>query len=509
MQTPTARAGPREWAGLAVLALPLLVLAIDISVLYLAAPALAADLQPSSTQQLWILDVYGFLIAGFLIPMGALGDRIGRRRLLLAGAVAFAGASALAAFAPTAELLIATRALLGIAGATLMPSTLGLISTMFPDPAQRRSAVAVWMTTFSVGAAVGPLLGGVLVESFWWGAVFLAGIPAMALLVVLGPLLLPEQRATGSGRIDPAGVGLSLVAMLGSVYAVKNVAAHGPDVGSGIAAVIGLLAGVTFVRRQLRSPDPMLDVRLFARPAFASAVGLLLVALLAVNGLMFLVPQYLQQVLGQTALLAGVWMLPIAAITVAGSLLTPVLAGRAGVPAVVAGSAGLAALGSLLVGLLGLAGVLGPGTGPVALVALVTGTVLGLSPIGVLATDLVIGSVPERRAGSAAAVSETAGELGVALGVAVTGSLLAAVYAGRIVLPPGLPKPVAQRARDGLAGALDAAGSVPAELGARLVDAARAAFTTGFAAVGFLGAALLIGAVVLALTTLRRTGDPS
>ncbi len=499
--TNPRRAGAREWVGLAVLALPLLVLALDISVLYLAAPELAADLRPSATQQLWILDVYGFLIAGFLITMGTLGDRIGRRRLLLSGGAAFAVASVLAAFAPTAELLIVARALLGVAGATLMPSTLGLISTMFPDPVQRRGAVAVWMTTFSVGAAIGPLLGGVLVEAFWWGAVFLIGVPAMVLLLLLGPRLLPEQRAGSWGRMDAPSVVLSLLTMLPLVHAVKTVAAHGPDLTALTTAVVGVVAGVAFVRRQRRLPDPLLDVALFTRPAFTSAVLLVLVGLLAVNGLFFLLPQYLQLVAGQSAIVAGLWMMPVAAVTVIGSLLTPVLSRWFGSRALLAVSAGVSAGGSLLVGLVG------TGSGPVAVVALVSGTVLGLSPIGVVATDLVIGSVPEERAGSAAAVSETAGELGVALGVAVTGSLLTAVYTGRLAVPSGVPADAAVQARDGLAGAVEVAGALPGPSGTELVDAARAAFGAGFAAVGMLGATLLAGAVVLALTALRRPAD--
>ncbi|MEV1292365.1 MFS transporter [Pseudonocardia sp. NPDC049635] len=494
------RAGPREWVGLAVLALPLLVLALDISVLYLAAPALAVDLQPTATQQLWILDIYGFLIAGFLITMGTLGDRIGRRRLLLIGAAAFAVASVLAAFAPTAELLIAARALLGIAGATLMPSTLGLISTMFPDPTQRRFAVAVWMTTFSVGAAIGPLVGGALVEVFWWGAVFLIGVPVMLLLLVLGPLLLPEEHGSRAGRLDLTSVVLSLVAMLPLVYAVKNTAAYGPEMITLVPAVVGVVAGVLFVRRQRRLTDPLLDVSLFGRPVFTAAVLVLLIALLAVNGLFFVLPQYLQLVGGASALTAGLWMLPAAAVTVVGSLLTPVLTRRFGIRTVVATAAALAALGSLLVGLVGAGG------GTVAVIALVSGTVLGLSPIGVLATDLVIGSVPPARAGSAASISETAGELGVALGVAVTGSVLAAVYGGRLTLPSGLPAEAADRAGEGLAGAVTAAESLPPELGTALLDAARSAYTAGFGAVGLVAAGLLTGVVVLALTALRRAG---
>jgi MFS transporter, DHA2 family, multidrug resistance protein len=263
------RAGYREWCGLAVLALPLLVLALDVSVLYLAAPEISADLRPSATQQLWILDAYDFFIGGFLLTMGTVGDRIGRRRLLLIGGAAFAVASIVAAYAPTAAALIAARGLLGVAGATLMPSTLALISTMFRDPGQRSYAIAVWFTTFSAGIAVGPVVGGALLQHFWWGAVFLLGVPPMVLLLGLGPVLLPEQRGTGSGRrVDLVSVALSLAAMLPLVYGVKEAVAHGVAVAPLAAIAAGLGFGVGFVRRQRRLAEPMLDVTLFARRQF-------------------------------------------------------------------------------------------------------------------------------------------------------------------------------------------------------------------------------------------------
>ncbi len=211
---PPVRAGRREWIGLAELALPTLLLALDISVLFLALPELSADLGADRTEQLWITDIYGFMVAGLLVTMGTLGDRIGRRRLLLAGAAAFAAASVLAAYASSPEMLIAARALLGVAGATLGPSTLALISSLFADPAQRGQAIALWFSCFLAGGALGPLVGGVLLELFWWGSVVLVGVPVMALLLVLGPRLLPEDRAPDAGRLDPASVALALAAML-------------------------------------------------------------------------------------------------------------------------------------------------------------------------------------------------------------------------------------------------------------------------------------------------------
>ncbi|HEY5451177.1 MAG TPA: MFS transporter, partial [Polyangia bacterium] len=185
-QQSPAKAGRREWLGLAVLALPCLLYSMDLTVLHLAVPKLTTDLQPSSSQLLWIIDIYGFLVAGSLITMGTLGDRIGRRRLLLVGAAAFGAASIAAAFSTTATMLIATRALLGLAGATIAPSTLSLIRILFEDPRQRTTAIGIWITSYSVGGAIGPLVGGVLLETFWWGSVFLVGVPVMVLLLIVG-----------------------------------------------------------------------------------------------------------------------------------------------------------------------------------------------------------------------------------------------------------------------------------------------------------------------------------
>ncbi|OZM71349.1 MFS transporter [Amycolatopsis antarctica] len=501
-----ARAGAREWCGLALLAVPLLVLAIDVSVLYLAAPALTADLAPSATQQLWILDIYGFLIAGFLITMGSLGDRIGRRRLLLFGGGAFAAASALAAFAPTAELLIVARAVLGVAGATLMPSTLSLISTMFPVPKERSFAIAIWMTTFSAGVAVGPVVGGLLLEHFWWGSVFLLAIPAMLLLIVLGRVLLPEHRPSGPREpVDLLSVGLSLMTMLPLVYGLKETVAHGPAVLSTLSAAAGAVFGTLFVLRQRRLTDPLLDVRLFTRRAFQAAVLLMLLGTIAVNGLFYLVPQYLQLVRGSSPLQAGLWMLPIAAASVFASLAGARLANRFGKRSVLAVAALIALLGCVAIGFTG------PETGLGALIALVSLTVVGMAPAGVLGTDLVVAAAPPDGAGAAAAVSETAGELGVGLGVATAGTLVAAVYGASLGsdLPAGLPARAADEAAEGVAAANSVAATLPPESGERLASAARAAFTDAFAMTGLFSGAVMAGIIVLALIAIPRYGAES
>src|SRR3712207_5587131 len=313
------RAGRREWIGLAVLMLPTLLIVMDLTVLHLAVPHLSADLQPSSAQLLWIVDIYGFLIAGALMTMGTLGDRIGRRRLLLIGAAVFGFASVLAAFSPSAELLIASRALLGVAGATLMPSTLALIRGMFLDPRQRSAAIGMWISGFSAGSAIGPLIGGALLEYFWWGSVFLLNVPVMVLLLVLGPRLLPEYRDPAPGRFDLASTALSLVAIIAVIYGVKGIAEHGLDGSSAVAIAAGLLVGLVFVQRQTRIADPLVDLALFRRPAFRVALLTNMLGLFVIGGVLLFMTQYLQLVLGMGPLEAGAWAVPGALGFVVGS----------------------------------------------------------------------------------------------------------------------------------------------------------------------------------------------
>ncbi|HEY8582322.1 MAG TPA: MFS transporter [Capillimicrobium sp.] len=471
--TPTpavpARAGLREWLGLAVLALPTLLVAMDISVLHLAVPELTADLRPSATELLWIVDAYGFLIAGFLIPMGVLGDRVGRRRLLLAGGAAFGAASALVAFAPTAESLIAGRALLGVAGATLMPSTLALITSLFADPQQRTLAVGVWVASLSVGIVVGPIVGGALLEAFWWGSVFLLALPVMALLLALGPWLLPEARDPAPGRVDALSVGLALGAMLALAYGVKQLAVHGAGAAPLAVLAAAVALGAVFARRQRRLEDPLVDLSLFRLPGFAVPLAANALALLAVVGVFLLVTQHLQLVLGLGPLEAGLWLLPYGVAVIAGSLVASPVSRRWSPPAALAGGLAIAAAGLALLTRV-------EADSGVALVAWATGLLgLGAGPVLTLGTDMVVGAVAPERAGAASAISEAATELGGALGVALLGSLAAAVY--RAELGPDGPQTL---------GAASEAAS-PA------VGAARAAFADGLATAAGAGA-VLVGA---------------
>src|SRR5512138_516487 len=322
------RAGRREWIGLAVIALPCVLYSMDLTVLDLAVPALTADLKPSSSQMLWILDIYGFLVAGSLITMGTLGDRIGRRRLLLIGAAACGVVSCVAAFSKSAGMLIATRALLGLAGATLAPSTLSLIRNMFHDAGQRRMAIGVWVSSYSVGAAVGPLVGGLLLEHFWWGSVFLLSVPVMVLLLVLGPILLPEFRDPNAGRLDVTSAALSLGAVLMVIYGLKRIAEDGVGSLPVLSILAGLAVGAVFVRRQRKLADPLIDLRLFRSPAFSASLGAYASATFVAFGVFIFIAQYLQLVFGYSPWKAGLWTAPFGVTFVVGSTLTPVIARR-------------------------------------------------------------------------------------------------------------------------------------------------------------------------------------
>jgi MFS transporter, DHA2 family, multidrug resistance protein len=498
-------AGRREWIGLLVIALPCVVYAMDLTVLNLALPAISEDLQPSSSQLLWIVDIYGFLIAGLLITMGTLGDRIGRRRLLLIGAAAFGLASVFAALATSAEMLIAARALLGVAGATLAPSTLSLIRNMFHDPQQRTFAIGVWITSFSVGAAIGPLVGGLLLESFWWGSVFLPALPVMALVLVAGPRLLPEYRDPEPGSLDLLGAAVSLVAVLAVIYGLKQFAQDGLGWTAALLTFAGLGLGVAFVRRQLGRADPLIDLGLFRLPAFNAALAANTFGFFVNFGIAVFIAQYLQLVLGLSPLEAGLWTVPYAVAFIVGALLTSLLVSRFPAAFVMAGGLALAGAGFIL---------LTQVDGGSALAILVTGAVvfaLGLAPVYTLAADMMVGAAPPERAGAAAGVSETSSELGGALGIAVLGAAGAAVYRAELdgAVPADVPAEAAGAAEETLGGAVAAADELPDVMGAQLVETAREAFTEAFQLATTLNAAVAFGAAILAAALLRRVRMPS
>ncbi|MBB3664023.1 DHA2 family multidrug resistance protein-like MFS transporter [Prauserella sediminis] len=487
------RAGTRDWVALGVLVLPVLLISVDMTVLGFALPYLSEDLAPTGAEQLWIVDIYSFVLAGLLVLMGSVGDRIGRRRLLLAGAAVFGAASVLAAFAASPAMLIAARALLGVGGATLMPSTLSLIRTIFTDPAQRRLAIAVWGSGFSGGMALGPVAGGWLLEHFWWGSVFLVNVPVMVVLLVVGPLLLPEAADPAPGRFDLLSAALSLATVLPVVYGIKDLAKHGIGLAPLAAIGLGIAIGAAFVHRQRMLTDPMIDLQLLAKREFSVSIGTNMLGVFAMAGLLLLVPQYLQLVLGMPPLTAALWMLPMTAAGVAGSLLVTRLARHIPVPRLIGAGLLLAAVGFALVA------VLGGGAGPGLVVSALVLVGFGVPLSEVLTNDLIVSTAPAERAGSAAAISETGFELGGALGTAVLGSVAMAIYHSGV--PAGTPA----AARETLGGAVAAAQQLPPAQAEALLDTAREAFVAGMRISAVAGTVLLVLTAVQAMVLLRRT----
>ena len=495
-QEETRRAGPRAWAGLALLSLPTVMLGLDLTLLHLTLPALAADLQPSSSQALWIMDAYGFLIAGFLITMGTLGDRIGRRKLLLIGSAAFAAASVLAAFSTSANMLIAARAALGIAGATLMPSTLALISNLFTNPRQRALGIGIWATMWGVGSALGPVVGGLLLEWFWWGAAFLIAVPLVILLLLLAPWLLPEFRAPGAGRLDLPSVLLSLAAMLPFVYGIKQMAKSSITFDVIASVLAGMLFAWIFIRRQRRLADPLLDLSLFSNRAFSAALIVLLFGLVAVGGTMLLVAQYLQLVAGHSPATAGLWMGLAALAMIVGGTGAPFLAQVIRPGFVVAGSLALSAVGYLMLTQMT------PDAGNVTLaVGALALAYLGNGTIAALGTDLVVGSAPAEKAGSASAMTEMVQDLGISLGIALLGSVAGAVYHRSML--NHLPHDLEAGMREAVIDSLWAASSRASELPVGLMAQAQTAFTAGLHGAAIFSAACVAVLTVLSAVALR------
>lgn len=493
------RATMKEWMGLVVLALPCILYSMDLTVLNLAVPKLTADLGPSAVELLWIVDIYGFVLAAALLPMGVLGDRIGRRRLLMTGAAAFGLASVAAAFSSSVWMLIAARALLGLAAATLAPSTLSLVTTMFRDPSQRTFAIGVWIASFSSGAAIGPVLGGFVLEHYWWGAVFLLNVPVMLLLLAVGPWLLPEAREADAPLPDFASAALSIVAVLAVVYGIKLFAHAGLSLAVGAAIVAGLLVGAVFVRRQYRLDAPLIDLALFRRPAFSAAIAVNIFGFFVAFGSFLLIAQYLQLALGLSPLEAGLWSAPSGLAFVAGALLTPLLTRAVAPPRLVALALTVAAVGFLM---------LGASDRPV-LAQVIAGYVVfsfGLAPVFTLTTDLIVSAAPPERAGSAAGIAETSTELGGALGIALLGSLASALY--RLDLERSVAGVVAGdiagAAGEALGRVSSLAETLPAEQGSALVAAAQAAFGSGFQVAALASAVIALATALMTLSVMGR-----
>ncbi|HZP51113.1 MFS transporter [Actinocrinis sp.] len=498
--TPSGpRAGRREWIGLGVLLLPLLLVSMDVSVLYFAVPFISRDLEPSSTQQLWIFDVYGFVLAGLLITMGSLGDRIGRRRLLLIGAASFSLASLGAAYSHSAGQLIATRAVLGVAGATLMPSTLALIRNMFHDEKQRRTAIAIWTGATTGGIALGPVLSGFLLGHFWWGSVFLINVPFMLMLLTLAPALVPEFRAPRAGRFDLLGSLLSLGAVLPVIYGIKEIAANGVSAERSAYIAAGIVVGGLFLLRQVRSDHPMIDLKLFRSRGFTGSVLMNAIAMFAIVGFAIFTTQYLQSVMGMSPMTAALWSL-------VPSLGIGAIAPLTGALVQHFDRAYIAGAGFLL-GCAGFCMLTQLHAQSHIWVVLVGAGIYasGLVMVMTIGGELIMGAVPPERAGAAAAVVETGTEFGGALGMAVLGSIGAAIYRSDLAskAPHGLPSGVLSTARDTLGGAVTVSHQLPGHTGGSLLTAARDAFAHGMNVAAIGAAVLMLAAAAMTVTFLR------
>ena len=490
---PAPRAGRKEWIGLAVLVLPCLLTSMDMSVLLFGLPFISADLKPGATQQLWIMDAYGFALAGLLITMGAIGDRIGRRRLLLIGATAFGAASIVAAYSGSAEVLIGARALLGVAGATLMPSTMALIRNMFHDPKQRQTAISLWTGGLIGGVTLGPIVGGVLLNHFWWGSVFLINLPAMALLLVLGPILLPEYKTRAAGRrFDVLGSVLSMATIFPAVYGIKQLAVDGFSTTAAAALAFGVALGIAFVIRQHTAKNPLVDMELFGKPSFRAPMLVNLCGNFVLMGFSLFNTQYLQSVVGMRPFTAALWSMAVMPFISIGMAVTGALTTRVR-PARIIGTAFLvSACGALVLTLVH------PGN-PVVVLMIGAGAAAG----GVVAAQSIVGNMvmaaaPAERAGSASALNETGAELGSSLGMALLGSLGAAIYHNKMSTAgvAGAPEPAVHAAHETIGGAVAVAGQFPGSASHTLLTTARDAYTSG------LHTAAVAGAAVLALTAL-------
>ncbi|MEO8219217.1 MAG: MFS transporter [Specibacter sp.] len=491
-----ARAGVRSWIALAVLMLPVLLVSVDNTVLSFAIPSISLALVPSASELLWIIDVYPLVLAALLVPMGSMADRFGRRKLLLIGSTGFAIVSVLAAFAPTAGALIGYRALLGLFGAMLMPSTLSLIRNLFLHPDQRRKAIAIWAAGFSGGAALGPIVGGFILEHFWWGAVFLMSVPVLIPLLILAPIFVPESKDPAPGKIDALSILLSFGAMVPTIFGIKEIAQSGLSVTNIVLIAVGLGLGAVFVRRQLRRKNPMMDVTLFRNPVFSGGVMANLLSIFALVGFLYFITQHLQLVVGLSPTHAAFVLVPGLAITIISGLLAASLASRVRPSRLVAGGLLLNALGFLIVWLNTDGSVAG-----IIAAFVVLGAGVGMAET--ISNDLILSAAPPAKAGAASAISETAYEVGSVLGTAVLGSILAAAYRMNVVLPAGVAGAEAETASQTLGGAIDVANTLPAEQGAALLNSAKHAFDSGSGTVAMVSVALMLGAALMCLWALR------
>lgn len=499
-------AGRKEWFALCVLCLPLLIVSMDVSVLFFAAPAIAADLHPTAAQQLWIFDIYGFVLAGLLLTMGAVGDRIGRRRLLLIGTVGFALSSLLAAMAQTAGVLILARGIMGIAGSTLMPSTLALVRNMFQDPAQRTKAMGIWSAVMAGGVSVGPILCGLLLDRFSWSSVFLINIPAMALLLIAAPALLPEFRSAVRTRIDWFGSLLALAAVLLVTYGIKTAAEGGWSMPSVVLLLAGLAVGAWFVRRQLRTDNPLIDIRALRERRTGGSILVNFIGMLAMMANSVVLTQFLQSVLGYSAFVAALLSVAPTAVVGAAAPMAAKLSLTLGRPRVMTVALLLSAAGFGVLTQVRLEGIF-----PIAIT--LTGASLvaaGIVSVMTLVTDYVVGVAPADRAGAVSGLIETSSELGGAFGIALLGSVLAAVYRHTVAphLPSWLPPEAAAAVKETIAGAAVVSQNLPPEPAAQVMTAARDSFMTAMHTTSLAAGFIVLLAAALTAVMLREKKAP-
>jgi len=496
--TPSTTTPRRSWIALAVLALPVLLIAIDNTVLAFALPVIAEDFRPSASTQLWIVDVYSLVLAALLVTMGSLGDRLGRRRLLMVGGTGFMVVSVAAAFAPSAEMLVLARGVLGVFGAMLMPSTLSLIRNIFTDAAARRLAIAIWASCFTAGSTLGPIVGGALLQHFHWGSVFLIAVPILLPLLLLGPKLIPESRDPNPGPMDPVSVVLSFTAMLPLVWAIKTGAHDGMSLLVGAAAAIGIGAGALFVRRQNRRDIPMLDMALFRSAPFTSSVLANFLSIVGLIGFIFFVSQHLQLVLGLSPLAAGLVTLPGAVVSMVAGISVVKAARRFSAQALMVTGLVFVAAGFILILLF---------RHDLSVSAIIVSFVVLEFGVGVSQTvsnDTIVASVPPTKAGAASAVSETAYELGAVVGAATLGTIFTAFYRANVEVPAGLTPTQAGDAAESIGGATAVAGELPPSMAEKLLESAHSAFDSGIAPTAIIAATLALAAAVIVLAAFRR-----
>ncbi|MFK4336521.1 MFS transporter [Kocuria rhizophila] len=489
------KAGPRQWASLVVLMLPVLLVSVNNTALSFALPAISQGLHPTASQLLWIVDVYPLILAALLIPMGSLGDRMGRRKMLMIGSTGFGLVSLFAAFAPTAEWLLAARVGIAVFGSMLLPATLSLLRSVFRDDRQRTLAIAIWTAGFSAGAALGPIAGGFLLNHFWWGSVFLLAVPVLLAFLVAAPLILPESKDPHPGPVDPLSIVLAVLTMAPVVYGIKSLATGGSVLHGVLFIAVGALCGLLFARQQVAKDYPMLDLRFFRSPRFSGGLSVNMVSNVALFGFLFFFTQYLQLVNGTDPMTSGLLMVPGLVLSILAGLGAERIARLVGIRTAVVLGLLLVAAGFFVVAFTDQMA----SSAPILVAFTVMSAGTGLATT--LSTDLVVSSVPEAKAGAASAVSETGYEVGAVLGTAVLGGLTTAFYQAHLELPAAVSADSAQIAHETLGGALDVAAESPA--GSVIADAAVAAFSSGMQWTALIGG-VLVAVVALVLARVLR-----